>query len=123
MKQAHLTIDDKKYAVVDTPNNVKKIVKTLKAINDIAVKDDTTFLEVENETRDLVLKGVADLFDLSAEEAKALDDISYSDTENVYYQACQGFTGFGFPTVERISEIASGEVNEEDDSEANEDPK
>lgn len=99
----------KDMTVMDSMTNIKKINAGMKAIwkrlDALDEKDEAvTIAEYNDAITDEVVKQVAKLLDLSKEDSKKLENMSYSDLFDFYSKVVNDFTGMTAPSVRAMQE-------------------
>ena len=99
----------KDFTIMDSMTNIKKInggIKEIyKRINEIDNKEDNPLFAEYNEViTEEVVKQVAKLLDLTKEDAKKLENMSYNDLFVFYSTAVNSFTGMDAPRVRQMRE-------------------
>lgn len=99
----------KDFTIMDSMTNIKKInagIKEIyKRINEIDDKEDNPlFADYNAAITDEVVKQVANLLDLTKEDAKKLENMSYNDLFIFYSTAVNSFTGMVAPSVRQMRE-------------------
>ena len=97
----------KDFTIMDSMGNIKKINEGIKQIykriDDLDQKKETVLFAEYNEViTDEVIKQVAKLLDLSKDDAKKLEDMSYNDLFTFYSTAVNEFTGMTTPSVREM---------------------
>lgn len=99
----------KDFTIMDSMTNIKKInggIKEIyKRINEIDNKEDNPLFAEYNEViTEEVVKQVANLLDLTKEDTKKLENMSYNDLFTFYSTAVNSFTGMVTPSVRQMRE-------------------
>lgn len=101
------TVLGKDFTIMDSMGNIKKINEGIKQIykriDTLDQKKETVLFAEYNEViTDEVVKQVAKLLDLSKDDAKKLEDMSYNDLFTFYSTAVNEFTGMTTPSVREM---------------------
>ena len=101
------TVLGKDFTIMDSMANIKKINEGIKQIykriDTLDQKKETVLFAEYNEViTDEVVKQVAKLLDLSKDDAKKLEDMSYNDLFTFYSTAVNEFTGMTTPSVREM---------------------
>ena len=101
------TVLGKDFTIMDSMGNIKKINEGIKQIykriDALDQKKETVlFAEYSEVITDEVVKQVAKLLDLSKDDAKKLEDMSYNDLFTFYSTAVNEFTGMTTPSVREM---------------------
>lgn len=101
------TVLGKDFTIMDSMGNIKKINEGIKQIykriDALDQKKETVLFAEYNEViTDEVVKQVAKLLDLSKDDAKKLEDMSYNDLFTFYSTAVNEFTGMTTPSVREM---------------------
>lgn len=101
------TVLGKDFTIMDSMENIKKINEGIKQIYKRIdtldqKKDSVLFAEYNEVITDEVVKQVAKLLDLSKDDAKKLEDMSYNDLFTFYSTAVNEFTGMTTPSVREM---------------------
>ncbi len=101
------TVLGKDFTIMDSMGNIKKINEGIKQIykriDALDQKKETVLFAEYNEViTDEVIKQVAKLLDLSKDDAKKLEDMSYNDLFTFYSTAVNEFTGMTTPSVREM---------------------
>ena len=101
------TVLGKDFTIMDSMENIKKINEGIKQIykriDALDQKKETVLFAEYNEViTDEVIKQVAKLLDLSKDDAKKLEDMSYNDLFTFYSTAVNEFTGMTTPSVREM---------------------
>ena len=101
------TVLGKDFTIMDSMENIKKINEGIKQIykriDALDQKKETVLFAEYNEViTDEVVKQVAKLLDLSKDDAKKLEDMSYNDLFTFYSTAVNEFTGMTTPSVREM---------------------
>ena len=118
----------KDFTIMDSMGNIKKINEGIKQIykriDDLDQKKETVLFAEYNEViTDEVVKQVAKLLNLSKDDAKKLEDMSYNDLFTFYSTAVSEFTGMTTPSVRQMQknqEKAMQALNNEDPKQSSE---
>lgn len=127
LKSANILGKDMK--IMDSMTNIKKINAGMKAIwkrlDALDEKEEpVTIAEYNDAITDEVVKQVAKLLDLSKEDSKKLENMSYSDLFDFYSKVVNDFTGMTAPSVRGMQERmdrAVQEATKEDPKQSSED--
>ena len=101
------TVLGKDFTIMDSMENIKKINEGIKQIYKRIdtldqKKDSVLFAEYNEVITDEIVKQVAKLLDLSKDDAKKLEDMSYNDLFTFYSTAVNEFTGMTTPSVREM---------------------
>ena len=101
------TVLGKDFTIMDSMGNIKKINEGIKQIykriDALDQKKETVLFAEYNEViTDEVVKQVAKLLNLSKDDAKKLEDMSYNDLFTFYSTAVNEFTGMTTPSVREM---------------------
>lgn len=101
------TVLGKDFTIMDSMGNIKKINEGIKQIykriDALDQKKETVLFAEYNEViTDEVVKQIAKLLDLSKDDAKKLEDMSYNDLFTFYSTAVNEFTGMTTPSVREM---------------------
>lgn len=101
------TVLGKDFTIMDSMGNIKKINEGIKQIykriDALDQKKETVLFAEYNEViTDEVVKQVAKLLDLSKDDAKKLEDMSYNDLFTFYSTTVNEFTGMTTPSVRKM---------------------
>ncbi|OCW61564.1 hypothetical protein [Limosilactobacillus reuteri] len=101
------TVLGKDFTIMDSMGNIKKINEGIKQIykriDALDQKKETVLFAEYNEViTDEVVKQVAKLLDLSKDDAKKLEDMSYNDLFTFYSTTVNEFTGMTTPSVREM---------------------
>lgn len=118
----------KDFTIMDSMGNIKKINEGIKQIykriDALDQKKETVLFAEYNEViTDEVVKQVAKLLNLSKDDAKKLEDMSYNDLFTFYSTAVSEFTGMNTPSVRKMQEDqekAMQALNNEDPKQSSE---
>lgn len=118
----------KDFTIMDSMGNIKKINEGIKQIykriDALDQKKETVLFAEYNEViTDEVVKQVAKLLNLSKDDAKKLEDMSYNDLFTFYSTAVNEFTGMTTPSVRQMQknqEKAMQALNNEDPKQSSE---
>lgn len=101
------TVLGKDFTIMDSMGNIKKINEGIKQIykriDALDQKKETVLFAEYNEViTDEVVKQVAKLLNLSKDDAKKLEDMSYNDLFTFYSTSVSEFTGMTTPSVRQM---------------------
>lgn len=117
------TVLGKDFTIMDSMTNIKKInagVKELyKRIGEVDDKETPLLVDYNVVISDEVVKQVANLLDLTKEDAKALEKMSYNDLFVFYSTVVNEFTGLNTPNVRKMQEQQEKAI----EALSNQDPK
>ncbi|MFQ9706070.1 MAG: hypothetical protein ACLRX6_03145 [Limosilactobacillus pontis] len=99
----------KDFTIMDSMANIKKInagIKELyKRINEVDEKEDNPlFADYNTVITEEVVKQTAKLLNLTKEDTKKLESMSYADISDFYSTAVDSFTGMAVPNVREMQE-------------------
>lgn len=119
----------KKTELIDTMANVQKVSKGLRRVYEAIDKvddekgDDAIMLDYSVALNPVLITNVKELLGLNEKEAKKLEDVSYSDLEEAYGEACKEFVGLEMPTVHMMLSNLQNFQEQQEAGEESEEPK
>ena len=104
---------DKEYQLIDSPRNIKKVVKAYKKMLDNAeASDGTAYSDAILEApalAEVIADGVSDLLNLTDDQKKKLEDYSFADQYGFFNECLAKFLGMKLPSADGDEEVPEKE--------------